>query len=261
MYGELYGAVVVPLSWGTHAAAEFGKPPQVILNKQLVDRCDICIAIFANRLGTPSAVAESGTAEEIKRLSEQGKYVGILRSRRPVDASALDADQVGRLQEYLKRISPNSLVLQYSNDSELSDYVDNILVSAVSRDQERTEMQLQFADQTNDTRVIAEVWPRLESEEFTRTASRGRVAPSRRWFLSLNNMGSDVARDVTFRLIAESGDPPRPQDLAEVERLAPGGEVRFALVAHMGTARQFQCRVEWQDNRGQQTNEATLRLS
>src|ERR1017187_1743877 len=61
IYGEQFGAAIIPISWGTHAAAEFGDAPQDLLNKQLVDRCDICLALFANRLGTPTASADSGT--------------------------------------------------------------------------------------------------------------------------------------------------------------------------------------------------------
>lgn len=75
IYGERYGSVIIPISWGSHAAAEFGRGPQAILNDQLVDSCDMCIAMFWVRLGTPTAENESGSAEEIKRLSERGKYV------------------------------------------------------------------------------------------------------------------------------------------------------------------------------------------
>src|SRR5258708_31902797 len=75
IYGESFGTAVVPISWGTHAAAEFGDSPQEILNSQLVDRSDICLALFANRLGTPTASAESGTADEIERIATARRYV------------------------------------------------------------------------------------------------------------------------------------------------------------------------------------------
>jgi hypothetical protein len=60
IYGERYGSVIIPISWGSHAAAEFGRGPQAILNDQLVDSCDMCIAMFWARLGTPTAENESG---------------------------------------------------------------------------------------------------------------------------------------------------------------------------------------------------------
>ena len=101
LYGYQMGAVVLPISWGTHAAAQFGEPPQDIINSQLVEDADICIAVFANRLGTATARAESGTAEEITRVYESGGYVGVLRSRRQVDAAHLDFQQAAELQGYL----------------------------------------------------------------------------------------------------------------------------------------------------------------
>jgi hypothetical protein len=51
VYGHQFASVIVPVSCGSNAAAEFGRHPQEILNEQLVDDCNICVAIFANRLG------------------------------------------------------------------------------------------------------------------------------------------------------------------------------------------------------------------
>jgi hypothetical protein len=115
MYGQQFGAAVIPVSWGSHAAAEFGRHPQEILNEQLVDSCDMCLAIFANRLGTPTATAESGTVDEIERLHAAGKYVAILRSHRPVDTGGIDLDQAAILKKLSRcgqRQSPCHAILQ-----------------------------------------------------------------------------------------------------------------------------------------------------
>ena len=173
---------------GTHAAAEFGEPPQDILNRQLVDRCDICIALFANRLGTPTVVAESGTAEEIERIGKSERYVGILRSRRPVDIGRIDLEQARNLDEYLARIRQNALVLDYATDDELSERVDTILAAAVARDQGRADLQLSQAAGHTFERV-AEVWPRVDSSESTTSFSGGRDIVRRKWYLVLSNTG------------------------------------------------------------------------
>jgi hypothetical protein len=78
-YGSAFGAVVLPLHWELHSAAEHGVRPQASLNTQLVDEADIVIAIFWNRLGTATGEAESGTVEEIEEARKRGVYVGILR--------------------------------------------------------------------------------------------------------------------------------------------------------------------------------------
>ena len=76
--GRHVGLTVLPVSWTEHAVAEFGERPQEILNDQIVEGADLAVALFQDRLGTPTGEAESGTAEEIKVLVEAGKSVAVL---------------------------------------------------------------------------------------------------------------------------------------------------------------------------------------
>lgn len=64
-YAQQRGQVLLPIWWKTHSTPELGDRPQAIVNRQLIDRGDILVAVFWTRLGTPTGVAESGTAEEI----------------------------------------------------------------------------------------------------------------------------------------------------------------------------------------------------
>jgi DNA-binding transcriptional regulator LsrR (DeoR family) len=134
IYGGRYGSVIIPISWGSHAAAEFGRGAQAILNDQLVDSCDMCLAIFWARLGTRTAKNESGSAEEIERLSARGKYVAILRCIRDVPQNT-DIGQLDRLNKYLKKLESKSFIMDYENDAELGTRVENILVRGVDLDQ------------------------------------------------------------------------------------------------------------------------------
>jgi len=263
VYGQSFGAVMVPISWGTHAAAEFGQPPQEILNRQLVDRCDICLALFANRLGTATASAESGTAEEIQLLGESGRYVAILHSRRPVDASRIDYDQAQRLQSYLTSLGENALILDYASDDELSQRVDTILAAAVARDQGRADLQLDQAARARPR--VAEVWPHVDSTEYRPFSDRPMTA--RNWYLVLANTGEAPAQAVQVRLEPYREDdrvwrildqsPTQPL----VESLAPHSEVKFPLAIDMAMARQVRCVISWTDERGPQENLATLRAT
>jgi hypothetical protein len=267
VYGEAFGAAVVPISWGTHAAAEFGRAPQDILNKQLVDRCDICLALFANRLGTPTASAESGTAEEIDRIANEGRYVAILRSRRPVDASRMNLQQAQKLEEYLAKVKEKALILNYASDDELSQQVDTILAAAVARDQGRAELQLQ-QEPERPSGQLAEVWPRIDSSEETIRFGTNRTTTRRNWYLVLANTGDAPARNVKVRLepYGEGQEVWRiltdsPESEPEVEVLAPHSETKFHLIVAMGMASQVRCVVSWSDERGIQENMATLRLA
>jgi hypothetical protein len=125
--GSLFGTVITRISWGAHAAAEFGEPPQEALNRQIVYKCDICIAIFRARLGTRTKNAESGTAEEIERLSRAGKYVAVLRCQRKVDLKDIDLNQLADLDRYLLGLKDKALIINYKNDAELAQKVQNIL--------------------------------------------------------------------------------------------------------------------------------------
>ncbi len=49
--------------WDTHAFPEIGDRPQGVINRQLVDRCDLLIAVFWKSIGSPTGVAPSGTIE------------------------------------------------------------------------------------------------------------------------------------------------------------------------------------------------------
>jgi hypothetical protein len=263
IYGENFGAAVIPIMWNAHAAAAFGRPPQAELNDQIVDRCDVCIAMFGARLGTPTASAPSGTAEEIERLGAAGKYVGILRSRRPIDPGLIDVAQTASLQAYLDDLRPRSLILEYADDAELRDHVEKILVAAVSAERTRATT---FSAPSSP--AGAEVWPRVESEDRVGTDSRGRVSSTRKRYLVLHNTGSRPALDVTFLL---ESDPTDPGDLwtishagvgsPSIDAVAPEGEVRFAIMAHMGSAQQVRCIVRWTDDSGVHDSMSTLRLT
>lgn len=257
IYGQQFGAVVVPVHWGAHAAAEHGNRPQASLNNQLVESADVVIALFWHRLGTATGVAASGTVEEIEEAHGRGAYVAILRCARDYPQSA-DPDQVTKLREFYDSVSDRSLMLAYASNADLAGQVDMILTRAVTRDGARAE-----AAAESPTRAVADVWPRVESRERVETDSRGRTKTSRRWALVLANTGADPARQVRHRLEPENEGDDLPFELdggGELEVLAPGGEARYSLALHMGVAAQARCVVTWQDDAGEHENRATLRF-
>src|SRR5262245_56094076 len=63
--GEALGARVHVVRWETHGVPDASAPAQEVLNRQIVDDCDIGIAVFWARLGTPTGEHQSGSIEEI----------------------------------------------------------------------------------------------------------------------------------------------------------------------------------------------------
>jgi DNA-binding MarR family transcriptional regulator len=99
---------LVPVRWETHAVPEAGADPQSILNRQLVARCDLLVAVFGGRLGTATPRAPSGTAEEIEEFLQSGKPV-MLHVVREGRTSA-DPQQLAALDEYLAKLRQRAFI-------------------------------------------------------------------------------------------------------------------------------------------------------
>jgi hypothetical protein len=106
--------VVLPLRWETHSAPEYGKRPQEIINRQIVDHCDMLIGIFWTRIGSPTGVADSGTIEELERVATEGKPVMLYFSRTKIDPDSVDLLQLEKVREFKGKTFPNALVHSYS---------------------------------------------------------------------------------------------------------------------------------------------------
>lgn len=113
--------VLLPLRWETHSAPEYGRRPQEVINRQVVDHCDILVGVFWTRIGSPTGIAESGTIEEIERAALGGKPVMLYFSQAKQDPDKIEVDQLVKLRDFKKKTLPNSLVEHYLTASEFKD--------------------------------------------------------------------------------------------------------------------------------------------
>jgi hypothetical protein len=113
--------VLLPLRWETHSAPEYGKQPQEVINRQVVDGCDLLIGIFWTRIGSPTGKSESGTLEEIDRVARDGKPVMLYFSKIKQDPGGIDLDQLAKLREFKSKTYPRALVETYSDVVEFRD--------------------------------------------------------------------------------------------------------------------------------------------
>lgn len=113
--------VLLPLRWETHSAPEYGTRPQEVINRQIVDHCDLLIGIFWTRVGSPTGIADSGTIEEIERVANGGRPVMLYFSQAKQDPEKLDLDQLAKLREFKKKTLPNALLESYSDTIEFRD--------------------------------------------------------------------------------------------------------------------------------------------
>lgn len=111
-------AIIEPVLWETHSRPGMGGRPQELINQQLVAYCDLVIGAFWTRLGTPTGVAESGTAEEIEHFREARKPVLLYFSSAPVMPESIDLDQYKALTEYKERLGQQGLYFKYETLAE-----------------------------------------------------------------------------------------------------------------------------------------------
>lgn len=261
-FGRTVGITVMPVSWTEHAAAEFGERPQAILNHQIVEESDLAVALFYDRLGTPTGEAESGTAEEIKVLVDAGKSVAVLTNLAP--RTPLRGDEAlkeqKRLNEYLVGLRENALVFDYRNEADLIGHLNNFLSRATAQFQQSVESskvaELDSLDPSEG------VWPHAEVYESVRADGKGRMKPERKWSLVLHNTSKGPASDVDFSF---DGLPEnrifrviRPE--GTLGTIPPGQEARFPLLIAMGSPDAVECVVTWTDAAGEaRTTKATVR--
>ncbi len=260
--GRVVGLTVLPVSWTEHAVAEFGERPQAILNHQIVEEADLAVALFYDRLGTPTGEAESGTAEEIKALVEAEKSVAVLVNsapRAPLSGPALDERQ--RLNAYLEELRKTALVFEYAHGGDLVGHLNNFLSRATAQFQQSVESSKNEEREGSDP--SEGVWPRVEVRESVKTDSKGRVRTQRNWSLVLHNTSRGPASEVDFVFdnLPEDAFFQAHREEGSLGTIPPGQEARFPLLLAMGSPDAVNCVVTWTDVAGHvRETRATVRI-
>jgi hypothetical protein len=121
LYSYTRKIVLLPLRWETHTAPEYGTRPQEVINRAIVDSCDLLVGVFWTRIGTPTGSADSGTLEEIERVAKAGKPVMLYFSNVPMDPDKIDLAQLGHLQTFKQKTYPNALTESFKSQVEFRD--------------------------------------------------------------------------------------------------------------------------------------------
>jgi hypothetical protein len=121
MHSEPARCVLMPIGWETHSAPSTGDRGQAIINRQLLSRSDLLVAIFWTRIGTPTGQAVSGTAEEIQEHITAGKPAMIYFSNAPVRPDSVDDQQYRSLQEFKQWCQTQGLIETYNDQQEFRD--------------------------------------------------------------------------------------------------------------------------------------------
>lgn len=138
--------ILQPVGWETDATPDLRERGQAVINRQLVDNCDMLIGVFWTRLGTPTPEAESGTVEEIERAASEGKRCIVYFSDKETSPSDIDYDQYTRLQEYKQVFNKRGLTNSYKTLEEFRERVSRHITKAV-QDIAKEERERRAAEQ------------------------------------------------------------------------------------------------------------------
>jgi hypothetical protein len=240
--GRASNVAVLPMSWNEHAVAEFGERPQAVLNEQLVDEADMALALFADRLGTPTGEADSGTLEEIDRLVDAGKPVCVLVNRAPRSLAGTAATQEKeRLETAIEAMYQRAIVLPYVNQAELVGHLNNMLSRAAGKVEGSATSQATTQAQPESVGV----WPHVVRETYQETDSRGQLKAKSRYFLEVRNETGRPVTDVTYEIPGGERLRLRGEERA-IDRMAPGQVARFPIMLMLGSNTEgLTCTVQW----------------
>jgi len=126
--------VLLPCSWETHASPAMGDRAQGIINKQLLKQCDLLVAVFWTRLGSPTGKAASGTVEEINEHLAAGRPAMIYFSDAPVRLDSVDDVQYKALRNFRVDCERRGLIETYSSLEEFREKFTRQLTQTVLRE-------------------------------------------------------------------------------------------------------------------------------
>jgi hypothetical protein len=114
-HGPLSRARVEFTNWRTHSHPAAGRRPQSVINKQVLDQCDIMVGIFNARFGSPTGVADSGTEEEIRRSIKRDKKVMVYFADLAVPTRSKARDEFERIEKFKRKLGQQALYHTYTD--------------------------------------------------------------------------------------------------------------------------------------------------
>lgn len=149
--------VLLPVGWETHSTPTMGERPQAIINKQVLENCDLLIAVFWTRLGSPTGQAASGTVEEIEEHLAAGKPAMLYFSDAPVRLDSVDEGQYQALRAFKKECYDRGLVESYDSLEVFKEKLSRQLAQAVIREFAELRLAEPGDAPANEPRLVRDI--------------------------------------------------------------------------------------------------------
>jgi hypothetical protein len=115
LHSEERRTVLMPVTWESHSTPEMGERAQAIINRQVLGGCDLLVAVFWTRIGSPTGSSQSGTVEEIRKHLDSEKPAMIYFSQKPVALDSVDSGQYEALTEFKQECMKAGLIATYDS--------------------------------------------------------------------------------------------------------------------------------------------------
>ncbi|MDT8390563.1 MAG: DUF4062 domain-containing protein [Lentisphaeria bacterium] len=145
MHAEERHLILMPLGWESHASPQMGDRAQGVINEQVLGRCDLLVAVFWTRLGSPTGEAPSGTVEEINRHLQDGKPAMLYFSNAPVRPDSVDEVQYAALRDFRTDCEGRGLIETYDSIEEFRNKFARQLTQTVFREFAETQSSVNNA--------------------------------------------------------------------------------------------------------------------
>jgi len=161
-------------------SAGMGADGQDVINMQVDDDYDLLIALFWNRLGSPTGRDVSGTIEEYKRALERYKNgekidIAFFFKDYPVDLRRTDVSQVLAVQEFEKEVQSNGALTKAFKDDVSLKFEINLLLDRIARQAVDGEKQAESSVQAYDAAAVKNRYASVQAEiaESSQEEDRG----------------------------------------------------------------------------------------
>ncbi len=122
-YSGEKGIAFLSLRWERDAIPVVGGgDAQHIINQEVINRSDVVIAFFGDRLGTATRSSLSGTVEEIEKAQARGILPHVFFSSKAIPRDH-DISQFQVLEDYRRKLQSEGLLAEYATRSKLKKLV------------------------------------------------------------------------------------------------------------------------------------------